>query len=44
MTSRFSFFVTEVPVIKKPVKWSVEQIISKIYTEPSDLIFWKGNL
>ena len=33
MICRSNFFMTEVPIIKKPVHWSEEQIISKIYTE-----------
>ena len=44
MICRFNFYMTEVPIIKKPVRWFAEQIISKIYTEPSGLLFWKVNL
>ena len=44
MICRFNFFLTEVPIIKKPVHCFAEQIISKIYTEPSGFLFWKVNL
>ena len=38
--------MTEVPIIKNPVHKFTEQIISKIYTEPSMLLFSQfiGNL
>ena len=38
MICRFKFLVIEVPVIKKPVHWLAEEIISKMYTEQSGLL------
>ena len=44
MICHFNFFLTEVPIIKKPVHCFAEQIISKIYAEPSGFLFWKMSM
>ena len=44
MICRFNFFMAEVSVITETVHWTAEQIIRKIYTEQSGLLFRKVNI
>ena len=41
MICRFNFFATEVPITKKPVHWSAEHVVSKIYRE-NQVVYYFG--